>query len=272
MSSLWKKLPGFAQRRLARWFGRQPWRVESECPIVSFTFDDFPRSAVSHGASILNDRGYRGTYYVSYGLMNEQAPTGRIFAREDLDHLICQGHELGCHTFDHYDSWQTDPGEFEASCLRNQARIAAELPGVKMKSFSYPISWPRPETKRRIGRHYECARGAGQTYNVGTTDLNYLKAFFIEQSRENFEAIREVINANAGQNGWLIFATHDVCDSPTRFGCTAQLFEKVVACVEQSGAVVLPVWAALRRMGGLPCPAPVPARESRRREPECPIA
>ncbi len=41
--------------------------------------------------------------------------------------------------------------------------------------------------------------------------------------------------------GWLVFATHDVSESPTRFGCTPALFERIVDYAEKSGAHVLPV-------------------------------
>jgi peptidoglycan/xylan/chitin deacetylase (PgdA/CDA1 family) len=216
--------------------------------VISFTFDDFPRSALLTAGTILHERGFAGTYYASFGLMGRKGPTGEIFAREDLDELVRQQHELACHTYDHYDSWDTAPLEFEASILRNQRAVAERLPGSKLRSLSYPISWPRPETKRRVATYYECARGGGQTFNTGIVDLNYLKAFFIEQSRGNFDEIKQVIDANAHAKGWLIFATHDVCDQPTRFGCTPAFFERIVEYSAKSGAIVLPVHAAFRRI------------------------
>ena len=219
-----------------------------ESPVISFTFDDFPRSALLTGGTILHERGFAGTYYASFGLMGSRGPTGEIFVREDLDELVQRKHELACHTFDHCDSWGTASNEFEASILRNQRAVAERLPGTKLNSLSYPISWPRPETKRRVATYYECARGSGQTFNAGTEDLNYLKAFFIEQSRGNFSEIKQVIDANARAKGWLIFATHDVCDQPTRFGCTPAFFERIVEHSAKSGAIVLPVHAAFRRI------------------------
>ncbi len=233
---------------MARWFTRNLCRLKNDKPIVSFTFDDFPRSALTSGGAILHERGYTGTYYTSLGLMGKRTSTGEIFLREDLDELARQGHEAACHTFDHYDSWGTEPVEFEASIIRNQQAAKELLQQAPFTNFSYPISWPRPDTKRRVAAHYECARGCGQTFNAGVTDLNYLKAFFIEQSRDNVDAIREVIDANAQSRGWLIFATHDVCNSPTRFGCTPALFEEVVNYSVKSGAVVLPVHAALEKV------------------------
>jgi peptidoglycan/xylan/chitin deacetylase (PgdA/CDA1 family) len=234
-------LPPPLQRRAARWFGRRPCRIQLESPVISFTFDDFPRSALTNGGAILRQYGFSGTYYACFGLMGQHKSTGEIFQREDLQELMQEGHELGCHTFDHCDSWATTPAEFEASIEKNRRAAAQHAPTATLKSLSYPISWPRPATKRRIGSFFECARGGGQTFNVGVVDLNYLEAFFIEQSRDDFDAIKHIIDDNTRAVGWLIFATHDVCDSPTRFGCTPALFERIVDYAEKSGAHVLPV-------------------------------
>jgi peptidoglycan/xylan/chitin deacetylase (PgdA/CDA1 family) len=181
--------------------------------------------------------------------------TRGIFCRKDFDQFLLQGHELGCHTFDHCDSWNTAPAEFEASILRNQQIVARELPTLNMRSLSYPISYPRPQTKCRVAKHFRCARFGGQIFNKGFTDLNYLKSFLIEQSRDDFAAIQGMIQANFSNRGWLIFTTHDVCASPSRFGCTPALFAKIVNSVSRSGATVLPVNEAFSAILGRPLPS-----------------
>jgi len=247
MNSFWINLPTGIQRRAARWLGRRTRRLQASGPLISFTFDDFPRSALYQGGAILRERGFAGTYYASFGLMGQTIATGEIFSAADFPEFVRQRHEMACHTFDHHDSWQTAPAEFEASILRNRQRLAELLPGARFASLSYPISWPRPQTKGRVARYFDCARGGGQNFNVGTMDLNYLKAFFIEQSKGYFNQIEKTIEANARANGWLIFATHDICASPTRYGCTPEFFRRVVECAAKSGAAILPVREALRR-------------------------
>ena len=239
---------GPLQRRAARWFSRRPCRIQLDAPAISFTFDDFPRSALTNGGAILRQHGFRGTYYACFGLMGQEASTGEIFRHEDLEELIRHGHELACHSFDHCDAWETTPDEFEASILRNRQAAAQHVPGLTLKSFSYPISWPRPATKRRIASLFECARGGGQIFNTRVIDLNYLKAFFIEQSRDDFNAIKAMIDENMRAIGWLIFATHDVSNTPTRFGCAPALFQRIVDYSAKSGAHVLPVRDVVERI------------------------
>jgi len=171
---------------MAQWFEQRLVKVCHQPALISFTFDDFPRSALLSGGEVLRRFGFVGTYYASLGLMGQPSPVGEIFQREDLAQLVAQGHELACHTFDHCHAWNTPPDKFEASVVRNRQAVAELLPDVKLMSHSYPISYPNPQTKRRMMKYYESARGGGQTFNTGSADLNYLKAFFIEQSRDNY--------------------------------------------------------------------------------------
>jgi glycosyltransferase involved in cell wall biosynthesis len=166
----------------------------------------------------------------------------------DLPVLLKQGHELGCHTFAHCDSWETAPEKFEASVIQNRAELKKMIPGADFRSFSYPISLPRPQTKGRIAKYFESCRAGGQTLNADRGDLNQLSAFFLEMSRNNFPAIQRLIDRNCHRRGWLIFATHDISDTPTPFGCTPDFFEQVVAYAVASGARILPVARAVEQI------------------------
>lgn len=225
----------------ARFLYRRPLHVATPVPIISFTFDDFPRSALLAGGSILNRFGTVGTYYAALGLMGKQGPPGTMFLAEDLPTLLEDGHELGCHTFNHCHSWKTQPATFERSILENRRTLNEILPGFSFKTFAYPISLPRPGTKRMAGRHYLGCRGGGQTFNAGVTDLNCLSAYFLEQSHGNLRAVKNLIDENSRARGWLILATHDVCDSPSPYGCTPDFFEDTVRYAVNSGARILTV-------------------------------
>ncbi len=245
-----RRLHTAVQRRLAKWLGRRMYRLPPGPAIISFSFDDFPRSALLEGGAILEDFGVRGTYYASLGLAGTTAPTGTIFNTADLVETCGRGHELGCHTFDHCPAWETPTERFDSSMRRNADALRAIVPGARFRSLSYPISHPRPATKCRVARSLPCARGGGQRFNRGEVDLNYLDGFFLEQSRDNPDAIRCMIEATVAEGGWLIFATHDVTANPTRYGCPTSLFHEVVRWAATSGAVILPVAAALESLNG----------------------
>jgi peptidoglycan/xylan/chitin deacetylase (PgdA/CDA1 family) len=261
---------GKAQRRIpmavTRALFTRPLAVRAGFPIISFTFDDFPRSAFLEGGSILRRYGILGTYYVSMGLMGSHSPVGPIFHIEDLKEIAHLGNELGCHTYGHCHSWNTPADVYQKAILENRQALNELLPGTSLQTFSYPFSGPRPAVKRVAGSHFECCRGGGlkpghyffrhsaggQTFNSAITDLNLLCAYFLEKSRGNPEAVKSLIRHNANARGWLIFATHDVCSMPSPFGCTPDFFEQVVQWALESGARILPVIRALELLQALP--------------------
>lgn len=251
--SRWRmRVEGFYQRRTSALFFRRPFLIETQVPLISFSFDDFPRSALQVGGMILNRYGLAGTYYASLGLMGTETVSGRIFDSTDLALLCDHGHELGCHTFSHCDSWHTKTKLFERSIVENRLALRRALPKTEFRSFSYPISSPRPLTKKRTAKYFLSCRCGGQTFNTGVTDLNLLAAYFLEKTKERIEPVREIINRNRDARGWLIFATHDITANPSPFGCTPEFFEEVVRCAVASGARILPVSEALQSIGAPP--------------------
>ena len=243
---------GAYARRMAKWFGQRPFALPPGPPIISFTFDDFPRSALLAAGTVLEASGAAGTYFCCHGLMGQTTPTGEIFRADDLPYFLSHGHELGCHTFHHYPAWDTDPSTYELSVADNASALAPFARPRMLQTHSYPISYPRPGTKRRLGRRFRGCRGGGQTYNHGSIDLNYLNSFFLEQSHDDIGAIERIIATNAEAGGWLVFSTHDVCESPTQFGCTPAFFEEVVNKSVRSGARILAMSAALDAIGVRP--------------------
>lgn len=243
----------------ARALVRRQLTVKTTVPLISFTFDDFPRSAFLEGGSILKRYDALGTYYVSLSLMGKASPMGPMFEAVDLKELAHVGHELGCHTFGHCHSWNTPPDVYEKAILDNQRALGELLPGASFQTFSYPYSGPRLAVKQVAARHFVCCRGGGlrvwqhlfrqagggQTFNSRTADLNLLCAFFLEKSRANPQAVKALIDQNARARGWLIFATHDVSNTPSPFGCTPGFFDRVVRWAVESGARILPVAQAV---------------------------
>lgn len=238
-------------RTCAEHLYRRPLAIHTPRPIISFTFDDFPASALAVGGRILRNFGATGTYYVSLGLAGQIEDTGTMYTLDTLASLHRDGHELGCHTWGHLDSMSTPTSQFLASVDENQRALSGILNGLQFRSFSFPKSAPRAFTKQGVGRKFECCRGGGQTFNTGAADRNYLRAFFIEQAGGDFASIRNVVDRNADAQGWLIFATHDIAPDHTRFGCTPELFEQTVRYAVSSGATILPVAAALDALRSL---------------------
>src|SRR5260221_4311806 len=220
----WSRLTGFYQRKVASLAHRKLFSIHLQRPLISFSFDDFPQSAIRTGGAILNRFGVAGTYYAALGLMDKSSPSGPIFSSGDLPALFEQGHELGCHTFAHCDSWVTPAQIFEKSLVDNRSALHRLFPGYDFKTFAYPIQVPRPRIKARTAKYFVSCRGGGQRINVGQIDLNQLSAYFLEKSRNNIQAVKDVIEQNRQACGWLILPTPEVTYNPTPLSYPPEFF------------------------------------------------
>lgn len=249
MSDLFSRIVGKYHRTLACRFHRRMAPIETQVPIISFTFDDAPRTAFTTGADILASHGARATFFVSLGLLGSHTETGTIASGDDLRLALENGHELGCHTFDHLDAWQTSAKKFVDSVARNRRALAEILPGAGFKTFAYPKSGPGLTVKLQLEKFFICCRGGGQTFNCGAADLNLLKAFFLDaRNKVEMSSVRQLIDRNTQCRGWLIFATHDVAGNPSRYGCTPEYFTEVVEYAARSGSLLLPVAEACEKL------------------------
>jgi peptidoglycan/xylan/chitin deacetylase (PgdA/CDA1 family) len=237
------------RRLLVGQYGRRDFALQTNVPYISFTFDDFPRSAFLEGGRILAAAGARGTYFVSMQLLDSQSRSGPIASRDDVKALLRDGHELGCHTFEHLDGRHATVAAFERSVVANGAALDGIVPGARFPVFAYPLDGPVLGIKRAVGAHFVGCRGGGQTFNSGIIDLNLLNAYFLDwRNRGDLGAVRDVIERNAAARGWLIFATHDVAADPSMYGCDSEFFENVVRLAVQSRACVVPMMRACEEL------------------------
>ena len=98
-------------------------------PIITFTFDDFPRSALLHGVEIIERFGGHGTFYVSAGQMGTVNNLGEQCRQADLQALFAGGHEIANHTFAHSSAQRMSFSEFEQDVLHAAQALKAQ-PGV----------------------------------------------------------------------------------------------------------------------------------------------
>jgi len=223
--------------------------LHTNAPIISFSFDDAPHTAFTYGIDILNAYGAWATFYISIGMLESDSPSGPIASVDDLRRAVKEGHELGCHTFDHRHSWNTNPDLFVQSVFKNRRALFEIFPEMTFSTLAYPFCGPKPSIKKAVGKLFRCCRSGGQTFNIGITDLNLLKAYFLDVRIGNtINTIKNIIDKNSESNGWLIFATHDIDDNPSPYGCSKSFFNEVVAHAAKSGAILLPVGKACERI------------------------
>jgi len=221
--------------------------IATDVPYISFTFDDCPLSAATDGRRILEEYGFRGTFYLAGAFADAQD----VFQSRMVPDMTAAGHEVGCHTFNHFGLDRCSRALIDKQIRKNQEWLAGVLPGYEMTSFAYPMGRTSATAKRVVGEHYACARGVDDGVNRGSIDLLELKANKIYSFLANETDLLELIDQHREAGGWLILYTHDVQASPRRYGCTPEMLARVVRAATQDGLEVLPVRSVMDRLGFL---------------------
>lgn len=239
------------ERKIAGRVHVKPATYASERPVVSFTFDDIPRSAAQVGARLLSQRDLAGTFYVCGGLTDGVEEGLPCHTRDDLARLVADGHELAAHTNRHVPAPSLSAQAFRSEADAVDVFLEEIAPGTKAKHFSYPFGLADFGSKRRAAERYATARGIAPGINVGRVDAAQLRAVALYSESVGRDQARAWIERAVTQGGWLIFYTHDVSASPSRFGSTPELLQIAIDYAVQAGASVETVDRAARRLAPL---------------------
>jgi peptidoglycan/xylan/chitin deacetylase (PgdA/CDA1 family) len=217
-------------------------------PIVSFTFDDFPRTALTVGGEILKSYGARGTYYAAMKLMNSVTEVGEQFRQSDLENLLRDGHELASHTFSHVSCRSMSAHSFREEVLKGQSSIGSLLGRNDRRNFSFPYGDVTLRAKRSISSDVASSRSIWGGFNGPVTDLSLLRANRLYGDLESYSNVQDLILENERRNNWLIFYSHDVQSTPSRVGCTPALLNFAVSFALQRRACICTVGDVLAQI------------------------
>jgi peptidoglycan/xylan/chitin deacetylase (PgdA/CDA1 family) len=240
---------GDIRRRALCTFCRRAVPLGTCGPVVSFTFDDFPRTALSVGGPILEKFGARGSYYVTLGLMNKVNELGELFHEDDLRSLLDRGHDLGTHTFHHSSCRSLSLSAFVQDVERGKNAVA-DLVGHDPTNFAYPYGDVSLRVKKNVGPILKSCRGIIPGFNGPEVDLNLLRANKLYGDIDRLGLAESLIEENEKRKTWLIFFTHDVRPRPSVYGCTPALFESVVSRAARGGSRLLTIAETLEALSG----------------------
>ena len=227
--------------RIARSVPVKSAYLRSARPLVSVTFDDFPKSAWVNGGPILARYGARATYYTAGTFCGRTVDGTRFYDMDDLHALASAGHEIGCHGFGHQPTPQLDESQLQADVERNAQFLAPLLGGEAAASYAFPYGSISLRAKRFFARRYASARGVHPGINKGRVDFANLEAISLECRSWDQDAISRAIARARDGNAWIVFYTHEVCDRPSEYGTTPAMLAHVLDQVAAAGIAILPV-------------------------------
>lgn len=231
-------------RRLVPYRARRDLHFRLNRPVVSFTFDDFPRSAIENGSNVLETEGWQGTFYVAAGLAGLENHHGQSFEAEDLPKLIQRGHEIAGHTFTHTDCELLSADKVRAEIDRNHTALLAMGVQQNLDHFAYPFGAASAQLKQSLQGRFKTMRGIHAGVHHNKADLNGLMSAPLFSGQTLKETLH-LIEGLKTRPGWLTLFAHDIRENPSDWGCTPNDFKTVIAAVKESGALVLPIGRAL---------------------------
>jgi len=213
-------------------------RLRNDEPIVSFTFDDVPRSAVTAGASALEAREGRGTFYVSGSTVGAEIDEIALADVDDLVVLHRRGHELACHTYSHRQVVDMDRRAMAADIERNRCFFGSLQSAIELKNFAYPFGVGSLQSKHWLGGRFRSGRSIMPGVNAGMVDLHFLKSTPLIDRQIDRDGIDRMLEQTLTSRGWLIFYTHDVTDTPGYYGCSRRLLDHALAAAGRRGIAI----------------------------------
>ncbi len=212
--------------------------------VVSFTFDDFPTSAATIGAEILEDHGGRGTYYAAGSLIGRPSPSGLVADELLIRDISKRGHEIACHTFSHLDCSIAPVTAVAADCTANRLHLG-QLGLPALTSFAFPYGGLNRRARRELATVYGSLRTAWPGINRGWFDIGALRAVPLMERDGQLVAhahLKRLLSADGGR----VFYGHDVSPTPSRFGCSPDFLASLCSAVREGGAMIHTVASACR--------------------------
>jgi len=242
-----RSIPARISRRLTQWNTIKPLGKTPSRPIVSFTFDDFPKSAADQGAQIIEDAGGRGTFYACTSFIGQRAPTGDQFEEADVRALLDSGHEIGAHTHTHLDCSKENIESIKTDIKENLARLS-DLGANSIESFAYPYGETHPAVKRSLLGQFSTARGILAGHNGHSTDRMQLRAFELSKEDWTIDRAANAIKATATAPSWVVIFTHGITQSAEAYGTTPKALRELTKIAQGIGAEILTMKDAMLRL------------------------
>lgn len=237
---------GKVERRLSRIRNKKKATFNPSVATISFTFDDVPQSACRTGSKILEEHGFRGSFYVCGGLTDQQGDVERFHSRDDLLGLKDRGHEVASHGYAHLDYQSISLDQVRADLDHNLDFFRELGWSEEPNNFAYPYGCVSPSVKALCATRFASARGIVNAVNRNPCDLALLKSVALYKAEQSAETLTTWIDRVKRSRGWLIFFTHGVLADAGDFDCTPELLEFAIQRATEAGCQVAPISEVLQ--------------------------
>ena len=243
IANAWSPAKVACLRRIAS----RPVTIDGGRSLISFTFDDVPRSVLYNAAPVLDEHDVKATFYVALGMPRAK---GEFLAEEHVRMLAERGHHIGCHTFSHYSLREGSAEGLYEDALAGKRALEPLVGSSSAEHFAFPYGAVSVRAKRLLRRAFATMRTSTRGINAGRVDLNYLRAenLYSREPGLDLDRVRRRVESVERDGGWLIFYTHGVSADPGPFDTSIEDFRRTVEIAIESSRPILTVGEAVKAL------------------------
>ncbi len=160
---------------------------------ISYTFDDGTRDHYTHAVPMLNEAGFKGTFFVIPGRVspdiadaerrkNDKRAWGTITWTE-LKEMAAHGHEIASHTWSHTGFTKQTPEQVEEELIKSRDSIKEHI-GTTPLTLAFPFNQASPENKEATLKYYVAFRSYQFGVGGDKSTVESLNAWADKQVRE----------------------------------------------------------------------------------------
>ena len=174
--------------------------------VITFTFDDAPKSVATHAFSLLRDNDMLATVYLSTKFMDESG----YVSWADVKAFDSRGWEIGAHTHTHA-NLTAIPEVGIMQELETSTKMFKDR-GYAPTSFAAPLGELNPIGKKIIQQFYASQRdawGNGGMNALPVQDVYHIKSLPLTD-KMTMADINATLDRLEQEGGWLVLQFHDV--------------------------------------------------------------
>jgi peptidoglycan/xylan/chitin deacetylase (PgdA/CDA1 family) len=237
------------RRRLTQWTTAKPLQSFPQS-LITFGFDDFPKSAADTGAEIIESINAKAIYYTSTGLESVTLQTGEQFKDTDMLALAKAGHEIGAHTHSHIDCSNASIETIMMDIERNLVELKTMGLDAPVEHFAYPYGETTVRLKKALREKFVTCRGVLAGLNNRSCDAMQLRAMELTPDAMTTDRALYAIEIAMTRPIWLHIFTHDVRQTPSDFGTTPANLMRIARHARDSKIPIVTPSAAMRQSAG----------------------
>ena len=206
--------------------------------MVSIAFDDGWRTTYTNGLPVMNQFGYKATYYVNYSKVG----TSGYMTKNQLKTLASQGNEIGSHAYEHINLPAAEAATVDYEVKQNQ-QLLSQLLSTAIKNFADPYGAYNSSVVDTVMHYHQSNRDTSGMLNKKYNFNPRLIHSWGVDKNTTMTDINNLIKQAKTQNAWLVLVYHDI---PTGNGgavdsISVATLKKHLSAIKSSGLPVLTV-------------------------------